>query len=355
MTAQLTDLLIRRIRAEGPISLADYMATCLLHPEYGYYATRDPFGLSGDFITAPEISQMFGELIGLSLAQSWMDQGSPSSFVLAELGPGRGTLMADILRATKIVPGFLDAASVYLVEASRTLGGIQAETLKDWSVHWIDDVTDLPDAPLWLVANEFFDALPVRQFERGDESWRERMVHVDEHGSLGFGLAQETKYEDLRNRLEDTNQGDIIETCPSAAGIIRLIGDRIETLGGAALIFDYGDWHSLGDTFQALRKHHSIHPFESPGQADLTAHVDFEALALAAPCSFSRVTPQGIFLERLGIVQRAQTLAKNLSGETLEDHVAAFRRLTHPDEMGTLFKTMALFPKGANPPPGVSV
>lgn len=350
----LKELLIRRIKAEGPITLAEYMSNCLLHPEHGYYATRDPFGQKGDFVTAPEISQMFGELVGLALAQSWMDQGSPSVFTLAELGPGRGTLMSDILRATKIVPGFHDAAQIVLVEASETLKSVQAETLKGFDVEWLPDVSALPDQPHWLIANEFFDALPIRQFERGETGWRERLVHAD-GDNLGFGLAHETSYEDLANRLEDTKQGDIVETCPAAAGIIRAIGDRIANNGGAALIFDYGDWHSLGDTFQALKAHEPVNPFDNPGEADLTAHVDFEALSLASPCKLSRITPQGVFLERLGIVQRAQTLAQNLSGEILEDHISAFRRLTHPEEMGTLFKVMALYPEGANPPPGVGV
>ncbi|MDG1738011.1 MAG: SAM-dependent methyltransferase [Paracoccaceae bacterium] len=355
MTGNLKDLLTRRIRAEGPITLADYMGTCLLHPQHGYYATRDPFGQSGDFITAPEISQMFGELVGLALAQNWLEQGSPARFTLAEVGPGRGTLMADILRATKGVTGFHDAAQVYLVEASETLQGIQAETLKDINVQWASDVNALPDAPLWLVANEFFDALPIRQFQRADTGWCERLVHVDEQGQLGFGLAQKSAFADLENRLEDTKLGDVVETCAIATAITRIISELIETHGGCALFIDYGDWHSLSDTFQAVKAHQISDPFEEPGQADLTAHVDFEALAMAGPTAYSRVTPQGVFLERLGIVQRAQALAQNLSGETLESHISAFRRLTHPDEMGTLFKVMALYPHGAKPPPGVGV
>ena len=354
MSDALKDILIRRIHADGPLTLSDYMTTCLLHPEHGYYTSRDPFGLSGDFITAPEISQMFGELLGLSLAQSWMEQGQPSSFSLVELGPGRGTLMSDILRTTRIVPGFNDAAQVILVEASQVLREKQQETLSAHNVKWAEDVTALPDQPLWLVANEFFDALPIRQFARGKTGWRERLVREDD-GNLGLGLAQETDYSDLSHRLADTKAGDIVETCPAAAGVIRTIGDKIETHGGAALIIDYGDWRSLGDTFQALKAHKAADPFETPGDADLTAHVDFEALAQASPSGYSRLTLQGVFLERLGIAQRGQTLASNLSGTSLEDHISAFRRLTHPEEMGTLFKVLALFPKGANPPPGVGV
>jgi len=351
----LKAILIRRIRAEGPMTLADYMATCLLHPQFGYYATRDPFGQSGDFITAPEISQMFGELVGLALAQSWIDQGSPSPFTLAEVGPGRGTLMADILRATKAVAGFHAAARIYLVEASETLKTVQAKTLNTANVSWVADVSSLPDAPLWLVANEFFDALPIRQFHRSESGWRERLVHVTENDDLGFGLATATDFADLAHRLDDTVVGDVVETCAPARGIISSIGQRINAFGGGALIIDYGDWHSLGDTFQAVRSHQPRDPFETPGLADLTAHVDFEALALAVPCAYSRVTPQGVFLERLGIVVRAQALAANLSGDGLENHVTAFQRLTHADEMGTLFKVMALYPHGAKPLAGVGV
>lgn len=349
----LKDILIAHIQAQGPMTLAEYMQTCLLHPDHGYYATRDPFGAGGDFITAPEISQMFGELIGLSLAQSWLDQGQPQQFTLAELGPGRGTLMADILRATKGVTGFHQAANVVLVEASPTLRQIQRETLKAYKVSWTDTAADLPDTPLWLVANEFFDALPIRQFQRGDTGWCERLIHAQD-GELGFGLAYETHFEFLAHRLDDTRPGDIVETCSPATAIIQVIGHRIETHGGAALVIDYGDWRSLGDTLQALRSHQPVDPLDAPGEADLTTHVDFEALAQTASCAYSRLTPQGVFLDRLGISQRAQALAKNMSEPALDAHAAAFHRLTDAQEMGTLFKVMALYPSSANPPPGVT-
>ena len=354
MSTPLADLLIRRIRQDGPISLADYMTECLLHPEHGYYATRDPFGAAGDFITAPEISQMFGELIGLALAQSWMDQGCPDSFVLAELGPGRGTLMADILRATKAVPGFHAACCVHLVEASATLRVIQRDSLSGYDVSWHSDLGALPDAPLWLVANEFFDALPIRQFERSENGWRERLVHVGADGRLGFGLTAETRFEMLEHRMDDTKPGDIVENCASAASISDSVSQKIARYGGAAVFVDYGDWRSLGDTFQAVKAQAFHDPFESPGQADLTAHVDFEAIATASVCAHSRVTPQGVFLERLGITQRAQALAQGLSGEALDAHIAAHRRLTHPEEMGNLFKVMALYPEGQTPLPGLN-
>lgn len=350
----LKDHLLARIALEGPMRLDDYMQSCLLHPDWGYYTTRAPFGAEGDFITAPEISQMFGELIGLSLAQSWLDQGAPAPFTLAELGPGRGTLMADILRACAQVPGFLAAAKITLVEASPALRDVQRETLQGHDVTWLDSAADLPDAPLFLIANEFFDALPIRQFIRLGAGWAERRVGAAE-GALTFGLRPVTPQPALTHRLEDTKDGDLVELCAPAAEIMQQIGSRIAAHGGAALIVDYGDWRALGDTLQAVANHAPVDPLASPGHADLTAHVDFEALALACPCPHSRVVTQGVFLERLGITPRAQKLAELLTGDALGSHIAAHRRLTHPAEMGNLFKVMGLYQKGQTPPPGTEV
>lgn len=346
----LLSLITARIDQNGPLMLSDYMAECLLHPKHGYYATRDPLGATGDFTTAPEISQMFGELVGLSLAQAWLDQGAPNPFVLAELGPGRGTLMADILRVTRGVAGFHDAMQVFLLEASPVLQAKQAGLLGDTPV-WIDTIDALPDLPLFLVANEFFDALPVRQFIRDGQGWRERLVTAQK-GALSFALGSRAMQPGLTHRIADTADGDLVEICEAAKPVMSGIGRRISDHGGAALILDYGDWRSLGDTLQALRAHKKADPLETPGAADLTTHVDFEALALTAPCRYSRLSTQGVFLERLGITQRAQALAANLTGTALDGHIAAHRRLTHPEEMGTLFKVMALYPEGAVPPAG---
>ncbi|MGR3759999.1 class I SAM-dependent methyltransferase [Roseobacteraceae bacterium NS-SX3] len=351
----LMDHLAARIRADGPMSVADYMADCLLHPRYGYYTTRDPLGAKGDFTTAPEISQMFGELLGLSLAQAWLDQGSPAPFTLAELGPGRGTLMADLLRATRAVPGFHEAMQICLVEASPALRAAQRDALAGHTPAWLDNVQALPEQPLFLVANEFFDALPVRQFLREGDAWREKRVGLTD-GALAFGLGPAAPQPALARRLEDTRDGDLVELCEPATSIIQTVAARIAAHGGAALIVDYGDWRSLGDTLQALRAHAPADPLDAPGEADLTAHVDFEALTLAAAdagCAFSRLTPQGVFLERLGITPRAQALARGLGGEALETLTAAHRRLTHPEEMGNLFKVLGLFPRAAPPPPGL--
>lgn len=345
----LAALLIRRIQATGPITLADYMAECLMHPDHGYYATRDPFGLAGDFTTAPEISQMFGELLGLCLAQSWLDQGAPAAFTLAELGPGRGTLMADVLRATARVPGFHAAASVVLVEQSATLRARQRATLGDHPVQWLDSTDALPDAPLYLLANEFFDALPIRQFTRNAQGWAETMIGVTA-GNLTMGRAAPALLGILNHRLADTKPGDVVETCPAAPAIMTAITARITQHSGAALILDYGGWTSNGDTFQALKAHRFNDPLATPGEADLTAHVDFAALAAHSPTH--AYTTQGELLTALGIDARAAQLARRLTGMPLANHHAALHRLTAPAEMGQLFKALAVFPETAPKPPG---
>lgn len=348
--------LARQIEQTGPISLAEYMATCLLDPTHGYYTTRTPFGARGDFTTAPEISQMFGELLGLCLAQAWLDQGAPDPFVLAELGPGRGTLMDDLMRATAAVPGFHSAARLTLVEASPALQQIQAGRLANWDVAWAGSVDDLPEGPLFLIANEFFDALPIRQYQRSGPGWRECLVGVTPDAGLTLAPGPPCAPPQLVARLGDTAEGDIVELCPAAGAIIWDLARRmVKARRGAALIFDYGGWRSLGDTFQALVDHAPADPFAEPGRADLTAHVDFAALAAAATgagATVSAMTGQGVLLERLGITARARALAAKLSGRALEQHIAAHKRLTHPMEMGTLFKTIAMTAPGAPIPAG---
>ncbi len=347
--------LLRRIAVDGPLSLSDYMQACLLDPEYGYYATRDPLGAAGDFTTAPEISQMFGELIGLALVQAWQDQGG-GACVLAELGPGRGTLMADMLRACAQVPSF--APDVHLVEASPALRDVQAATLSAHEVTWHDDVSTLPQAQLFLVANEFFDALPIRQFVRAGRGWSETRVGA-EGDTLKLGLTESTPMEPLADRLADTADGDVVEICPASGAIIAQVTERIATHGGAAIVVDYGNWRSKGDTFQAVRDHTPFDPLADPGMADLTAHVDFEALAGAAQCKATAMIEQGRLLHRLGIGPRAQALAERLddqcSEDALQSHLAAYRRLTEPSEMGTLFKAIAFHPSAAPPPPGFEI
>ena len=347
----LARLLAERIRETGPITVADYMAECLLHPVHGYYSTRDPFGTQGDFTTAPEISQMFGELLGLALAQAWLDRGAPAPFTLAELGPGRGTLMADILRATKGVPGFHAAAQVVLVEASPVLRRKQQETISrvhDLGLRWIEAAGDLPEQPLFLVANEFFDALPIHQYQFVKGGWHERLIGLQD-GALAFGLAEGPTLPYTPLAMHHREDGTIIEENRIGRFIMRQVHHRLHHHGGVALVIDYGDWRSRGDTLQALRRHAFDDPLAHPGEADLTAHVDFEPLADNQPHFY---TTQGEFLTRLGIDARAERLARNLTGDALESHRAAHRRLTHPEEMGSLFKVLAVTSPGAPPPPG---
>ncbi|MEM9900548.1 MAG: SAM-dependent methyltransferase [Pseudomonadota bacterium] len=355
-TAPLAQRLARRVAATGPLTLAEYMAECLLDPTHGYYTTRDPLGAAGDFTTAPEISQMFGELVGLALAQAWLDQGAPEPITLAELGPGRGTLMADLLRATRTVPGFAAAARVHLVERSPTLRAAQAERLPA-STLWHNDVADLPEnRPLFLVANEFFDALPIRQFRRDAQGWREVMIT---HHSAGFAfaLSPPAPIAALDHRLADTAPGDIVELCPALPASVTEIARRLSHRGGCAFLIDYGGWRARGDTFQAVRAHERADPLAAPGTADLTAHVDFEAIARAARAAGAAAwgpAPQGAWLGALGIAARSDALARGIANATQRAaHEAAFRRLTAPDQMGTVFKVAALTAPDAPAPAGL--
>jgi NADH dehydrogenase [ubiquinone] 1 alpha subcomplex assembly factor 7 len=351
----LGERLIGQIRADGPISVAQYMALALGHPTLGYYTTRDPLGAAGDFTTAPEISQMFGELIGLWCASAWDALGRPDRIVLAELGPGRGTLMADLLRAARIMPGFLDAAEVWMVETSPALAARQRALLGE-RPRWTGRVADLPEAPLLLVANEFFDALPVRQFVRVAGGWRERMVGLAPSGdALAFALAP-TGPGALADRLPaGAPEGAVAELSPDSEAIVALVAARLAAHGGAALIVDYGPAESgLGDSFQAVKGHAFADPLAEPGAADLTAHVDFARLAAAARTAgagaWGPVT-QGALLQALGIGARAERLAA-AGPDAARAVAAALARLTAPDHMGSLFKALALTGPGAGPPAG---
>lgn len=345
--------LIAQIERSGPIPVAEYMTQCLLDPQHGYYTNVQPFGSQGDFVTAPDVSQMFGELLGLCLAQSWVDQGSPKPFILAELGPGRGTLMADLLRAASRVPGFIDAAEIWLVEASAPLRSVQLEALAGYRVNWSETVDGLPDGPLFLIANEFFDCLPIRQYRRTQAGWQEQMIGAED-GELGFVLGAALPDPAVPDRARDLPEGALIETSAAGVAIAEEIARRIEEHGGAAIIVDYGDWNSTGDTLQAVRKHRKIGPLDQPGRSDLTAHVDFSELATAARphVAVSEMVSQGDLLLRLGLGPRAEALSKNCGPQELKALRSAFRRLTHPDEMGQLFKAIAFFPKNAPAPAG---
>jgi len=344
------------IEAQGPLTLAQYMAIALSDPEHGYYMRRDPLGR--DFITAPEISQVFGELVGLFFVQAWEDRGRPTLFELVELGPGRGTLMADMLRAAaKLRPQFVEAANIVLVETSPTLRGVQEATLASSQVNWVSRFEDVPaDAPLFLVANEFFDALPIRQFVKSERGWHERMVASD-GASLCFMLTPDiAPLSIIPQGLRDAPLGSVAEVNPGAAALMHSIAERIAEKGGVALIIDYGHAESAsGDTFQAVKDNAFVDPLAEPGEADLTAHVDFGALATAARdggAYVPRIFPQGQFLDALGIRVRANRL-KRESPETSSEIDLAVDRLTNPQHMGTMFKTMATFEgQDRTTPPG---
>ena len=382
------------IASEGPMTVARYMALCLGHPKYGYYVTRDPLGAAGDFTTAPEISQMFGELLGLWAASVWQSMGCPEPFTLAELGPGRGTLMTDALRAGNVVPGFRAAMTVHLVETSPVLRVRQQATFHAVGIQaqWHETVSDIPDGPLIVLANEFFDALPVHQMIRTDRGWHERMVGLDDDGQLRFAVnpspvlglceGQEPPLEfdppllkharsfprkresilyespgspPARGRA-DFSANSIQTDRPVSStiwewrddAILRQLCERVARHGGAILIIDYGHMRSgYGDTLQAVRAHAFVDPLDAPGECDLTAHVDFAALARSAATAGARVhdpVMQGEFLGRLGILTRADRLKAGATGDQCEAIDAAVTRLTGfaGSQMGKLFKVMAL-------------
>lgn len=361
MTGTLHDLLVRRIALTGPISIAAFMADALGHPQHGYYITRDPLGAKGDFTTAPEISQMFGEMVGVWLADCWINQGRPDPLHLVELGPGRGTLMADALRATARVPGFHAAIRLHLVETSPALRERQASALAGFSPVWHDSLTGVPDGPLLLVANEFFDALPIRQFIRMPAGWAERKLGLDGQGHLAFTFDPAPGGALLTPLHRDPAipPGAIAETCPAGLAVAAEIGRRLAAAAGAALIIDYGyDGPAIGDTLQALRAHRPVPVLDNPGTADLTAHVDFTALAQAARqagawCSAS--VEQGAFLTALGIGARAAALAAHATPAQQADIQAALTRLTAPTSMGRLFRALAITPPAAPMPAGFAL
>lgn len=345
----------RLIEETGPIPLSHYMTLALGHPEHGYYTTRDPLGAKGDFTTAPEISQMFGELLGLWLADQWLRQGSPRHFALAELGPGRGTLMADILRAISSVPGMSEASEVHFVETSPKLR--EAQKARAPEASWHERIDTLPRLPLFLVANEFFDALPVTQYQRTDRGWCERYVGI-ENGSFKPVLAPVPLSNDaaLPAAMKDAAEGAIAEISPASTSIAEEIAARIATQGGAALIIDYGHAKSApGDTLQAMKNHKYADPFAEPGTADITVHVDFEMLTKAARSGNAEAhgpVEQGAFLTALGIDGRAEALSRNATASQRRDIEAARQRLTGAREMGSLFKVLGITPRGSALPAG---
>jgi NADH dehydrogenase [ubiquinone] 1 alpha subcomplex assembly factor 7 len=364
-------LLRRQIAAHGPLPLADYMTEALLHPEHGYYRGGDPLGRAGDFVTAPEISQVFGELIGAWCAEMWRAVGAPDRAVLAELGPGRGTLLADLWRtASHLAPAFAQALRLHLVEASPSLRAAQQERLHALTprpaAFWHERVEDLwralPPEPLLLIANEFFDALPIRQYVRRSGRWCERLVTQAPEGE-GFVFVDGAALEHVPSPLGDPAiepaEGEVLELCAAADDLAAAIAARLTDCGGAALIIDYGPARSgFGDTLQAVCGHRKVEPLRDPGLADLSHHVDFARLGRIARDTGAAVwgpVPQGLFLGRLGAAARADALAAAAPTPERGDALTgAVRRLLHPGRMGLLFKVLAIAHPALPPPPGFS-
>jgi SAM-dependent MidA family methyltransferase len=349
----------RRIRAEGPLSVAAYMAMALHDPEGGYYARRDPLGARGDFITAPEISQVFGELIGLWCALVWDQLGRPDPIILAELGPGSGVMIGDLLRAAATVPDFRRALRLHLVEASAPLRIEQEQRLAQFGAIWVRRSEDLPDGPMLLVANEFLDALPIRQFVRRGVDWSERMVTLDTEGSFVFveGPPSPIARVLIPQGLRDTAwQGAVVEICPAALTLAAALGARFSRQTGAALLIDYGCFPSApGPTLRALCRHRAVSMLAAPGTADLSAHVDFAAFAEAARAGGAEThgpVPQARLLSALGAAERAAALRARATPSQQRTLDSGVERLLDPGGMGTLFKAIALVSPGLPAPPG---
>jgi SAM-dependent MidA family methyltransferase len=344
------------IAAAGPMTAADYMDACLHDPDHGYYAVRPALGAGGDFVTAPLVSQMFGELLGLWAVELWRAMGSPAPVRLVEMGPGDGTLMADMTRAAaRAAPAFPAAAEVWLVETSPPLRAVQAARLEALGPRWAASLDEVPaGAPLILVANELLDCLPARQFVRTAEGWAERRVGLDADGALAFGLSPAPGGFSPPPGLEDAALGALVEVSPAQERLGAAVGARIGRDGGAALFVDYGrDTPGPGDTLQALRRHRKEGPLDNPGEADLTVHADFPAVAAAARATGVEVTAirgQGAFLQALGIRARAEALAA-ARPDKAELVARQLARLVDPDQMGTLFKAVAFHSPGL-PAPG---
>jgi len=343
----LKERLAREIALTGPMTVADFVTRCLHDPQGGYYATRPAIGATGDFITAPMISQMFGELIGLWAIELWRRLGAPERVRLVEVGPGDGTLMADALRAARLAPDFLQAVDLILIEPSAPLRAAQARMLADSDVHprWVSALDRVEtDAPVILIANEVLDCLPARQFVRTEDGWAERRVGVTDEGELHFGLVKITG--GFKRPAYEVEPGQTLEISEQQAGFGRDLAALIKAASGAALLIDYGRaTPEAGDTLQALRRHQKVDPLADPGEADLTQWADFPIVLEAAVHGGADVTGclgQGEFLKLLGIEHRAERLKAGRpdAAPVIERQLA---RLTDDDQMGTLFKACAIF------------
>jgi NADH dehydrogenase [ubiquinone] 1 alpha subcomplex assembly factor 7 len=353
-----TERISRRIKMEGPLSVAAFMAMALHDPTSGYYAGHRPIGAAGDFTTAPEISQIFGELVGLWCALVWDEIGRPDPVVLAELGPGRGVLAEDLLRAAAVVPEFRRALRLYLVEASPLLRSEQKRRLAWAEPIWLECADQLPDGPMLVVANEFLDALPIRQFVRNESSWAERLVALDRAGKLAFADGPPSAAAALLvpERLRRAAPGALIEFCPAALALAAFLGRRFTRQAGAALFIDYGYCgEAPGSTLRACRRHRAALVLSRPGTADLSADVDFAAVAAAACAAGAEVhgpVAQRRFLAALGAAARCEMLCARASPAQRDAIERGLARLVDPAAMGEKWKAMALTAPGLAAPAG---
>jgi NADH dehydrogenase [ubiquinone] 1 alpha subcomplex assembly factor 7 len=348
-----------RIAREGPITVADYMEACLGDKDAGYYPSRQPIGADGDFITAPEVSQIFGELLGLWAVAVWQSMGEPKPVVVAELGPGRGTLMADALRAWARVPRFLDSVQVALVETSPVLREVQQTALHgaEAPIRWCERLAQAAKGPLIVIANEFVDALPIRQLVWREGAWRERCVSIVASGGFSFREGRPVDNDNLRHAAHALNvpDGSILEIRPAGNALIAELSARAREAPLAALFLDYGHAETAcGDTLQAVSRHRFADPLQAPGEVDLTAHVDFAALkdsAIGHGLAAYGPMAQGEFLRKLGLDARRDALCKTATPEQRDEIVSGAERLTDADAMGLLFKVLAVTRAGLAPPP----
>jgi len=349
----LLDEIRKLIKSSGPMPVWRYMELCLTHPRHGYYVSRDPLGREGDFTTAPEVSQMFGELLGLWAASVWKQMGQPQPLRLVEIGPGRGTMMADALRALRVLPQLLQLLTIHLIEINPVLRARQEATLSTENIKnnitWHDNIDSVPDGPCVILANEYFDVLPIHQMVKREAGWHERVVNVDNDGNLVFDAAAEPTpgFDVLVPPLvRAASVGTVFEWRPDTE-IMRL-AMRVRDQGGAALLIDYGHLHSdAGDTLQAIARHSFADPLKAPGEADVTAHVDFQALSRAAEAVGARAhgpVTQRVFLKRLGIDTRAAVLTQRATAEVTAIIMSELKRLTDAGHggMGSTFKVLGI-------------
>ncbi|EJF75658.1 SAM-dependent methyltransferase [Bartonella alsatica] len=356
--ASLKEKIKEIIALNGPITVSQYMALALTDPQFGYYQTQTPFGRAGDFITAPEISQLFGEIIGIWILANWKTHGCPYPFILAEIGPGRGTLMNDILRTIqKLSTTAFNAAEIFLIEISQKLAKEQEKCLSPYQkqIHSIENFNQIPSKPLILIANELLDTLPINQYIKIDGEWMERRITVNQNGDFTFiATPHKLLSSFLQSYCSEIPDGTIFEHAPSRYQLMQQISNRLIQVKGSALLIDYGASNlAFGDTLQALSKHKFRDIFDAPGEHDLTSHVGFSFLkkiALEQGC-FVKILEQGEFLLKMGLLERARQLAANKSATLQEKIFQDIERLTSPDHMGTLFKVLHVSDKNIPLPP----